>query len=988
MKSIGWYGGGVGRRARTIGSVVLTSCIACSSGTNSTDGADEAIGKLEEALTSVPVDYSSTVLGDHPLGYWRLGDMDATAHDWSPSKWPGTYVGTYSDSPAPLRGQPGALSDDGDTAATFALSNNANHSPPGQSNFVTISTPPKALSQLTLEAWVTMAQGRIPQTYSAPILKDTGGLADGFGFIWYSGSLYFYLNARLQRVGIPIPDISVMATYHHVVGTYTGQALNIYFDGALVSSVAVPSATVSWPDTPLRIGSGAYLGWQGSIDEVAIYDHALDAGRIAAHYRMAARPTPLITSGLNTAASTLIPGYSSDYYSCLPGLLISPVNGNGKYSNIAYPTPPITTTGPGCRVDIRFCDANGNQVPSPTAAQLNATGQASATCPAVQGTTDDSCSVTPSNPLKACTTDADCGGGQVCAASCDNSACLNPSLRCGTSTPNCNVLPAESSCDDTGFRQCPDHQATGAVTAQHATQDFVPLTGVAPVVGAFSPPPLETLPNPAGDCPRPDGNTGPTSERHSAPHHEDGNNQWGVFMDPSFQYSTNISGADLLGENQFTLNARGGISAGGRVLGHKITAIDTSFDVGAEDCELHANASFKVFGDAIAPSDFIDGIPSALPGMAFNASGVATVPAVQSACSDALVSRKPILLNMQEATHTWHSVRKFYLQHGVTSDLCARTNLNLHTNFNCSDPNLARNIAIPNAWKTEFDTDVADLQPLESAYKTARQALAGNATIPLVPLRHRYDVKAVDATIPVGPFDVDLAVEAFGDWALNGGMNVGVRYDGTLPSLSTPAVPTLPSLGDVRAIAGPVVTPEVDLGVAAFAGVGIPGVSIGVQGEVTLLDVTVPTKVQATLQRVTVPDSRNLAASDWAGQPVAGLPANNAYQWETGWSLASNVDLHELDGQLDLALRVHLLFFSHTFKLKVADWKGFHQSFPLAGDAAGNPITGPTNFGVYASPDAVTQTAALTAGDVPAHSDPTLAYPGKLSPGEPCSQVN
>jgi cysteine-rich repeat protein len=79
------------------------------------------------------------------------------------------------------------------------------------------------------------------------------------------------------------PSISV-GEWHHITGVYDGTSIHVYLDGALEDSVVLPGI----PDTN---AAHVYIGSQagkydsdGRIDEVAIYDRALDATEIQEHY--------------------------------------------------------------------------------------------------------------------------------------------------------------------------------------------------------------------------------------------------------------------------------------------------------------------------------------------------------------------------------------------------------------------------------------------------------------------------------------------------------------------------------------------------------------------------------------------------------------------------------------------------------------------------------------------------------------------------------
>jgi hypothetical protein len=72
----------------------------------------------------------------------------------------------------------------------------------------------------------------------------------------------------------------------YVVGTYDGRSVSLYVNGVLVAHAAAPGPLDS-NNQPFEIG--AYAGgaiWSGTIGEVAVYDRALPASEIVAHYRL------------------------------------------------------------------------------------------------------------------------------------------------------------------------------------------------------------------------------------------------------------------------------------------------------------------------------------------------------------------------------------------------------------------------------------------------------------------------------------------------------------------------------------------------------------------------------------------------------------------------------------------------------------------------------------------------------------------------------
>ena len=84
-------------------------------------------------------------------------------------------------------------------------------------------------------------------------------------------------------------------TTHHVVGTYNGSQVRVYVDGAQAATVSY-STGVSWSGSrDLLLGrkvasaSQATSFLDGILDEAAVYNAALAAGTITAHYN-AGRP--------------------------------------------------------------------------------------------------------------------------------------------------------------------------------------------------------------------------------------------------------------------------------------------------------------------------------------------------------------------------------------------------------------------------------------------------------------------------------------------------------------------------------------------------------------------------------------------------------------------------------------------------------------------------------------------------------------------------
>lgn len=219
-------------------------------------------------------DYATEVLADSPVGYWRLGEPSGTtAEDSSGNNRDGTYSGGFT------LGVTGAVS--GDTAADFN----------GSTGVVTIANNAafQFTTDCTVEAWVK------PDAVSADAVITKG---DNFSdpdymlFLTLSGTgigdLSFW-NGTAWTTSAALPIVA--GQWQHVAATFDGVTVRLFYNGQLIHSNAT-ATTIQTSTGSLRIAQqGSTAGsnnFDGSIDEVALYETALSPTRIAAHYHAAA----------------------------------------------------------------------------------------------------------------------------------------------------------------------------------------------------------------------------------------------------------------------------------------------------------------------------------------------------------------------------------------------------------------------------------------------------------------------------------------------------------------------------------------------------------------------------------------------------------------------------------------------------------------------------------------------------------------------------
>lgn len=220
---------------------------------------------------STPTLYSSVILGDGPLGYWRLGETSgSTAADSSGNGYNGTYVSC-------TQGVPSLISNNGgNLAASFAG---------GSTSEITVGAV-AALYNLsrsfTLEWWM-----------------NPGAAASGTAYgIWSSGLSGFAArqNATSLEIladysaslGTIAAGFAIGTRYYCVLTVDASGIATLYINGASVGTLNVSST--NFAGGYVRIGAdgrdnGTWsTSFDGVLDEVAVYNKILTAAQILNHY--------------------------------------------------------------------------------------------------------------------------------------------------------------------------------------------------------------------------------------------------------------------------------------------------------------------------------------------------------------------------------------------------------------------------------------------------------------------------------------------------------------------------------------------------------------------------------------------------------------------------------------------------------------------------------------------------------------------------------
>jgi hypothetical protein len=236
--------------------------------------------------------YSAVILGDHPIIYYRLGELSGTtAFDSSGNSRDATYVN------GPRLARPGAIRGDTDTAVGFD----------GVNDFAQWIPDGVVSGSFTVEAWINAFDDSGGSGGEYDFFSTRRPSEYGFDFKLTGTSFPFGNGKRLyvdvgdgsQWLAIGYETSSVPFNYglrhwYYVAAVVTATGVTFYEDGGT-------PRTIPFSGTPLLydpshyvqlagIGSPPIGPLYGGLDEVAMYDHALTSEQVAAHYAAGIAP--------------------------------------------------------------------------------------------------------------------------------------------------------------------------------------------------------------------------------------------------------------------------------------------------------------------------------------------------------------------------------------------------------------------------------------------------------------------------------------------------------------------------------------------------------------------------------------------------------------------------------------------------------------------------------------------------------------------------
>ncbi len=257
--------------------------------------------------TPPPSSYAATVLADSPVVYYRTNESSGTSAADSSGH---AYNGTYGSSV----GLGNATLVTGDVAPTF---------PGGTSSAAKVlrsstNAALKPTGAQSVEFWVNVPSSVTTNSQILWTQSFANGNASQPGYISLESGTppFFTMQINTSNGLVSIYPAAVLGAKNHIVMTWNGTTLTGYVNGVVADSATGSGSLVNYtsPYTGFTFGGpvDAHIGFAGAAGEFALYNTALPAARVQAHYNAGAGSSGTVvwqTGGGNIGQYTL-PGAS------------------------------------------------------------------------------------------------------------------------------------------------------------------------------------------------------------------------------------------------------------------------------------------------------------------------------------------------------------------------------------------------------------------------------------------------------------------------------------------------------------------------------------------------------------------------------------------------------------------------------------------------------------------------------------------------------
>jgi Concanavalin A-like lectin/glucanases superfamily len=283
--------------------------------------------------------YSAIVMADNPVAYWRLDEPNGSTNAVDSV---GSFDGTYSSIGTDLTfGYPTGIPKDIDTA--IHVTNTAIVTIPYALEINPVSGP------WSYEFWIqpTSLSGNFPTPISSEANPNMGANLTGWNIYQHQANVWTWNIYNGSPNGSFTSEFAdnpiVPGTWYDMVLTDDGTNLNWYSNNRLVLTESVSGLgfiqngvngdpSIAAGPTTLAIRSdGVFGGWDGGIEDVAVYNYVLNAQQIQSHFLN----SPFLTAV--SSGGNLILNWP------VGGILQSATAVSGPYTNVNGATPPYST---------------------------------------------------------------------------------------------------------------------------------------------------------------------------------------------------------------------------------------------------------------------------------------------------------------------------------------------------------------------------------------------------------------------------------------------------------------------------------------------------------------------------------------------------------------------------------------------------------------------------------------------------------------------
>lgn len=131
---------------------------------------------------------------------------------------------------------------------------------------------------ISISFW--MNPNTVSNGYQHIVFKQ-GPVVTSYGVWLANDHIYMEDNDNSIR-GMNSNSAVTAGAWHYITVTYDGTTQGLYIDGVLDNSQVIPGITLTYTNSPVKIGSGDYNNpFAGYVDDLRIYNRALTAGEIA-----------------------------------------------------------------------------------------------------------------------------------------------------------------------------------------------------------------------------------------------------------------------------------------------------------------------------------------------------------------------------------------------------------------------------------------------------------------------------------------------------------------------------------------------------------------------------------------------------------------------------------------------------------------------------------------------------------------------------------